>query len=140
MRLLHRCAPLLVAIMTSSALDKASSASSTPSMAFASASVPPPAESGETTNDESGKEIPQLPEADPDSDIPSIKLGETISFEEMGPVIINSDGTTRRIENWDTLTDHEKKVTWRRISKRNEERRKALLEKMQQDEKEKEEL
>jgi len=37
-------------------------------------------------------EIPLLPEPDPDSNLPSIKLGETISFEEMGPVIINADG------------------------------------------------
>jgi len=45
----------------------------------------------------------------------------------MGPIILNTDGTTRRIENWDTLTKHEQEVTWRRISKRNEIRRQALL-------------
>jgi hypothetical protein len=78
--------------------------------------------------------IPQLPEADPNSKLRSIKLGETISFEEMGPVIINTDGTTRRIDNWDELTEHEKEVSWRRISKRNEQRRKVLLEKQQEDE------
>lgn len=76
-------------------------------------------------------EIPQLPTADPDKDIPTIKLGETISFEEMGPVIINLDGTTRRIDNWETMTEQEQKVAWRRISKRNEERRKILLEQQQ---------
>ena len=53
---------------------------------------------------------------------------ETISFEEMGPVIINTDGTTRQISNWDQMTKREQEVTWKRISKRNEERRKALLE------------
>ena len=37
-------------------------------------------------------EIPLLPEPDPNSNLPSIKLAEPISFEEMGPVIINSDG------------------------------------------------
>eukprot|EP00546_Thalassionema_frauenfeldii_P009846 CAMPEP_0178918096 /NCGR_PEP_ID=MMETSP0786-20121207/13633_1 /TAXON_ID=186022 /ORGANISM="Thalassionema frauenfeldii, Strain CCMP 1798" /LENGTH=132 /DNA_ID=CAMNT_0020591761 /DNA_START=125 /DNA_END=523 /DNA_ORIENTATION=- len=78
-------------------------------------------------------EIPQLPTADPDKDIPTIKLGETISFEEMGPVIINLDGTTRRIDNWDTMTEQEQKVAWRRISKRNEERRKKLLEQQEKD-------
>ena len=51
----------------------------------------------------------------------------------MGPVIINLDGTTRRIENWGEMTEKEKEVTWRRISKRNEERRKKLQEQMQQE-------
>jgi hypothetical protein len=73
--------------------------------------------------------LPLLPESSStDTTIPSIKLGETIRFEEMGPVIINSDGTTRRISNWDSLTKQEQEATWRRISKRNEERRKMLLE------------
>ncbi len=76
-----------------------------------------------------GSDLPLLPPPDPESDkdIPTIKLGETIRFEEFGPIILNTDGSTRRIENWDTLTEREKEVTWRRISKRNEERRKVLL-------------
>lgn len=57
---------------------------------------------------------------------------ESIRFEEMGPVIINADGTTRRIDNWDQMTKQEQEVAWRRISKRNEQRRKALLEQQQQ--------
>mmetsp|Transcript_19368 Transcript_19368/g.39820 ORF Transcript_19368/g.39820 Transcript_19368/m.39820 type:complete len:129 (-) Transcript_19368:2115-2501(-) len=80
-----------------------------------------------STSSEGGK-VPQLPPPDPDSNLPSIKLGESIRFEEWGPIILNSDGTTRRISNWDTLTEHEKEVTWRRISKRNEQRRQVLLE------------
>ena len=112
----------------------------TPSVAFASSSTPP-AESNRLKSGvdtaaqehaETGKAIPLLPPPDPDSNLPSIKLGETKSFEEMGPVIINSDGTTRRIDNWDTLTEKEREVAWRRISKRNEERRKLLLEQQQQ--------
>eukprot|EP00522_Entomoneis_paludosa_P013149 CAMPEP_0172452358 /NCGR_PEP_ID=MMETSP1065-20121228/10051_1 /TAXON_ID=265537 /ORGANISM="Amphiprora paludosa, Strain CCMP125" /LENGTH=111 /DNA_ID=CAMNT_0013204405 /DNA_START=61 /DNA_END=396 /DNA_ORIENTATION=- len=78
-------------------------------------------------------DIPALPMPDPDADIPSIKLGETIRFEEWGPIILNQDGTTRRIANWDQLTEGEKTATWRRISKRNEERRKVLLEKMKEE-------
>ena len=73
-------------------------------------------------------ELPQLPMADPDDEsIPTLKFGETLRFEDLGPIIINSDGTTRRIENWNELSDKEKEVSWRRISKRNEERRNALL-------------
>jgi len=78
------------------------------------------------------KEVLQLPESN-ESSIPSIKLGESIKFEDMGPVIINSDGSTRQIANWDKMTEAEQKVAWRRISKRNEERRKVLLEQQQQE-------
>ena len=37
--------------------------------------------------------VPLLPEPDANSNLPSIKLGETISFEAMGPIILNADGT-----------------------------------------------
>jgi hypothetical protein len=67
-----------------------------------------------------------------DPSIPKIQLGDTISFEEMGPVIINPDSTTRRIDNWDQMTKSEQEVAWRRISKRNAERRAALLEKQKE--------
>jgi hypothetical protein len=79
--------------------------------------------------------LPLLPPVDPNREegtIPSIKLGETIRFEEFGPIILNTDGTTRRIQNWDTLTEQEKAVSWRRISKRNEERRQVLLKQMEE--------
>jgi hypothetical protein len=37
-------------------------------------------------------EVPRLKASDPDSNLPSIKLGETIRLVEMGPIIINIDG------------------------------------------------
>jgi hypothetical protein len=78
-------------------------------------------------------DVPKLPPSDPNNTgVPTIRLGETIRFEEWGPIILNTDGTTRRIDNWDQLTEHEKQVTWRRISKRNEERRMVLLAQQQQ--------
>lgn len=83
--------------------------------------------------------VPQLPEGNNDPTIPRIKLGETIRLEEMGPIILNTDGTTRRIANWDQMTKDEQAVSWRRISKRNEERRKALLAEQERLEKEQEE-
>ena len=77
--------------------------------------------------------VPQLPAGDPnDTTVRVLKVGETMRFEEVGPVIINADGTTRRINNWDQMTEHEREVTWRRISKRNAQRRAALEEKMKQ--------
>lgn len=58
-----------------------------------------------------------------------INLGESISLEELGPIIINADGTTRRITNWSTLTDAEQKSSWRVISARNLKRLKVLQKK-----------
>ena len=113
-------------VIMSAGLEKTCTASSY-GKPLAFASDPP---SGETCT--GGMELPQLPAPDPDADIPTIKLGETIKFDEMGPIIINTDGTTRRIDNWNEMTDKEKEVTFRRISKRNEERRKLLIEQAKQ--------
>ena len=96
----------------------------------------PPKEQADCKADESfgnseGSALPQLPAGDPnDTSVPVLKLGESMSFAEMGPVIINADGTTRQIANWDKMTKKEQEVTWRRISKRNQERRAKLEQQM----------
>ena len=80
------------------------------------------------SNNNDKNEILQLPPSQPDNeDIPSIQLGESVKFDHLGPIILNTDGTTRQIANWDKLSKREQEVTWRRIKKRNEERRKQLL-------------
>ena len=38
---------------------------------------------------------------------PQLRVGETMAFEELGPIIVNSDGSTRRITNWDQMTPAE---------------------------------
>jgi hypothetical protein len=68
------------------------------------------------------------PSNENDENVTSIQLGETISFEQLGPIILNTDGTTRRIDNWNEMSKQEQETTWRRIQKRNAERRKVLLE------------
>jgi len=40
----------------------------------------------------------------------------------------NKDGTTRKIANWDAMTEREQKKTWERIAKRNAERLEKLRE------------
>ena len=85
----------------------------------------------DTSKEDGSISIPQLPAGDlNDKSVPVLKLGESIAFEELGPVIINTDGTTRRIDNWDQMTQQEREVTWKRISRRNAQRRAALEEKM----------
>lgn len=47
-------------------------------------------------------------------------LGESYNlYDKMGPLVINDDGSTRRIANWDVLTEKEKQTTLRVLSKRN---------------------
>jgi len=56
----------------------------------------------------------------------SLKVGESLDFAELGPIIINSDGTTRRIANWDDMSEKEQAKTWERIAKRNKARLEEL--------------
>jgi hypothetical protein len=94
---------------------------------------PPDSSSRADGGVESSDTIPRLlPAGENDKDIPVLKLGETISFEALGPIILNTDGTTRRIANWDDMTEHERQTTWRRIKVRNEQRRQHLLQLQQQ--------
>mmetsp|Transcript_43902 Transcript_43902/g.70589 ORF Transcript_43902/g.70589 Transcript_43902/m.70589 type:complete len:112 (+) Transcript_43902:147-482(+) len=62
------------------------------------------------------------------SETNTLKLGENVKFDKLGPVVINSDGTISRIANWDKMTETEKETTYRVLVKRNNLRRKRLLE------------
>lgn len=78
----------------------------------------------------SPEEILMLPPIRENGEISrQINLGEKISLEELGPIIINADGTTRRITNWSTLNKSEQEQSWRLISARNLKRLKALQKK-----------
>lgn len=91
-------------------------------------------EESSSVTDTNDGEIPRLPPPDLNAKgVPTLKLGEKMSFDFLGPVIINADGTTRAIANWDEMSEHEREVTWRRISARNEQRREALLKKQLED-------
>ena len=81
---------------------------------------------------EKGNALLLPPSNDDNKDIKTLKLGESMKLDHLGPIILNTDGTTRRIDNWDILTEREREVTWRRIKKRNEERRKVLEQKQQE--------
>jgi hypothetical protein len=76
-------------------------------------------------------EIFQLPapdEKNSESGIRTLVYGEKLSMDELGPIIINPDGTMRRIANWKELTKGEQESTFRQISARNKKRIEALNE------------
>ncbi len=85
-----------------------------------SSSDPEPASAQSDKQREPNMDLPRLPPSDPnDTSIPSLKLGEKFKMDHLGPIIINPDGTTRRIGNWENMTETEREVAWRRISQRN---------------------
>ncbi|KAG8894514.1 hypothetical protein FRC00_008849 [Tulasnella sp. 408] len=47
-------------------------------------------------------------------------LDEEAQLERLGPIIVNSDGTLSRIDNWKDMTKAEKAMTLKRLRKRNE--------------------
>ena len=48
--------------------------------------------------------------------------GEAVAMEELGPIVINTDGTTSRITNWHEMTPAEQEKTRRVIVARNAKR------------------
>ena len=48
--------------------------------------------------------------------------GEAVAMEELGPIVINTDGTTARITNWPQMTPAEQEKTRRVIVARNAKR------------------
>ncbi|KAJ9450449.1 hypothetical protein DIPPA_35558 [Diplonema papillatum] len=76
---------------------------------------------------------PQLPAvAGGDAGEGAIKLemGQKKALDHLGPLIINKDGTTKRVTNWDKMTGGEKEAAMNRIKERNRERVKVLKERL----------
>lgn len=80
------------------------------------------------------------PTADTSSDTngrPTLKFGETVQVDMGGPIVLNANGTTSRINNWEEMTEIEQQMAWKMIPKRNEVRRaKLLLQEKEEQEKE----
>ncbi|KAF8797658.1 hypothetical protein BYT27DRAFT_7030209, partial [Phlegmacium glaucopus] len=45
--------------------------------------------------------------------------GKSIKLDELGPMVVNTDGTLSRIANWTQMTDMERERTLRLLSARN---------------------
>lgn len=74
-------------------------------------------------------ELPALPAVAGEGRATQIEVGgESVKLEELGPIIVNEDGTMRRITNWHTLTKGEQLGTIKAISKRNKRRLDKLKE------------
>ncbi|KAJ7682852.1 hypothetical protein B0H17DRAFT_942428 [Mycena rosella] len=59
--------------------------------------------------------------SEPEADVPQLLQtgGPAVKLEDLGPMVVNTDGTLSRISNWSNLTDPEKERTLRVLSARN---------------------
>ena len=71
-----------------------------------------------------------LPSGDGLAGVRTLAVGDTMRLDELGPIILNEDGTISRITNWDELTQREKDKTFKMIARRNAERAKVLSAKL----------
>ncbi|KAI8470270.1 MAG: hypothetical protein J3K34DRAFT_421141 [Monoraphidium minutum] len=52
----------------------------------------------------------------------SIRLGEKVALDTLGPTVVSEDGRISLISNWEQLSEVERQVAWRRITERNRRR------------------
>ncbi|KAF4343168.1 hypothetical protein FBEOM_2881 [Fusarium beomiforme] len=67
-------------------------------------------------------------------DVTSLRVGESIALDAMGPLVVNTDGTMGRIGNWQNMTEFERAQTLKLLGKRNKERMNVLKAKKAEEE------
>ncbi|CAO3678884.1 unnamed protein product [Umbelopsis vinacea] len=70
-----------------------------------------------------------LPAAGDSESVPTTEVNSSFKLSELGPVVINENGTMSRIDNWHEMSDIEKANVNRILLKRN----KARLEKLRKE-------
>lgn len=77
---------------------------------------------------------PEHAAADQGDGVTSLRVGESVKLDAMGPLVVNTDGTMGRIGNWAGMTEHERAQTLRLLGKRNKERMDVLKAKKAEEE------
>ena len=57
---------------------------------------------------ESSESSSTLPSNSSNGTTTTLKVGDAVQLDELGPIIINTDGTTTRISNWSSMNQQEK--------------------------------
>ena len=107
------------------------------------AAARPPTAVDEEADGETTLELPapETPATNEDAKARELKLGGPgIKMDELGPLIVNPDGTLRRIANWATLSERERANALRTLKRRNNERIEALQQQQGQGQNEKDTL
>ena len=77
-----------------------------------------------TGSGDTGPSIPGLSAAD-GTGIP-LHVGRKMKLDHMGPLVIQKDGTHKRVTNWHKMTKGEQEAAYDRITRRNRERLDSL--------------
>lgn len=67
-----------------------------------------------------------LPEPGTGTKILDVGSGQSVVLDHLGPMVVNTDGTLSRINNWNQMTDMERQSTLRIVGKRNKSRLEKL--------------
>ncbi|KAI5466967.1 hypothetical protein BGZ63DRAFT_328465, partial [Mariannaea sp. PMI_226] len=59
-------------------------------------------------------------------DVTTLRVGETLRLDALGPLVINRDGSMSRVGNWAGMTEAEREATLRLLGRRNKQRLEAL--------------
>ncbi|KPM44986.1 hypothetical protein AK830_g1538 [Neonectria ditissima] len=62
--------------------------------------------------------------------VTTLRVGESLRLDALGPLVVNTDGSVARVGNWAGMTDGEQKATLRLLGKRNQQRLAALKAKL----------
>ncbi|WFD31553.1 hypothetical protein MSPP1_002592 [Malassezia sp. CBS 17886] len=73
-----------------------------------------------------GLPAPGAPGCTDADDAGHVPQANTVKMDQLGPIVVNSDGTLARVPDWDTLTPAEQERTVRILARRN----KARLERL----------
>ncbi|KZT39765.1 hypothetical protein SISSUDRAFT_984355 [Sistotremastrum suecicum HHB10207 ss-3] len=60
-----------------------------------------------------------LPAPVSEDNVSQLNVGSTLKLDELGPMVVNSDGTLSRIANWKEMSEIEKDRTLRVLVARN---------------------
>ncbi|OAA69714.1 hypothetical protein ISF_02984 [Cordyceps fumosorosea ARSEF 2679] len=60
--------------------------------------------------------------------------GSTVKLSDLGPLVVNVDGTVARIANWKEMTEAERETTVRMVGRRNKQRLDALKQRKEEEE------
>ena len=59
---------------------------------------------------------------EPHNDVQTVDYSNCFKLDQLGPMIINTDGSIQRVSNWNELTQEEQDRTFRLICARNQKR------------------
>ncbi|KAJ3302498.1 hypothetical protein HDV03_004921 [Kappamyces sp. JEL0829] len=76
----------------------------------------------QTNQDPADNPQPQAIEYNPEALSSPPEQSTNLRLDELGPVVVNEDGTLSRITNWHQLSESEQKNTMRVLAKRNQQR------------------